>query len=145
MAIDPGTAITAGGSALETLFGGLFQRGESKRREKERERVRQSIMAMIQQLQQRPTAGILDPGQQEMFVRQRMQQMQPRMGAMAQSIASRFNLNQPSAQRMLAGTMLSTEAGTRFGLGREMMGRRFESEENLRRLIAQLVASQPRG
>lgn len=145
--MDPVTgtaaALYAGGEVLSSLFGGLFGSSQAGKRRKEREFVRQQIMQMIAQLRKRPQQGIMSPEQQELAIRQQRQAMQPTMSRLAGHLASTIGLQQPVAQMGLARYMGSQEAGQRFQMGQMNLKRMYETEQNLRRLMAMMTTSMP--
>ena len=134
-----GPALTAGGGVLGGLLGGR----ETGKRRGEREDVRAAIFRLMEELRGRETPGMLTSGQQETFVQQKMRATEPTFSRFANILAKRIGLNQPAAMRALAGQRGTEEMRTRFELGREQLGRQFESEQRLRQLLASLTGALP--
>lgn len=134
-----GPALQAGGGFLGGLLGGR----EAGKRRGEREDVRQAIFRLMSELRGRETPGMLSPGQEEAFVQQKMKATAPTFSRFANILAKRMGLNQPAAMRALAGQRGTEEMRTRFELGREQLGRQYESEQRLRQLLASLTGSLP--
>lgn len=129
--------------AGEGLVSGIFGGREAGKRRGEREDVREAIFRLMRELRGRETPGMLDPGQQEAFVQQKMRATAPSFSKFANILAQRMGLSQPAAMRALAGRRGAEEMGLRFGLGREQLGRQFESEQRLRQLLASLTGALP--
>lgn len=134
-----GPALQAGGSFLGGLLGGR----EAGKRRGEREDVRQAIFRLMSELRGRETPGMLTPGREEAFVQQKMRATAPSFSRFANVLAKRMGLSQPAAMRALAGRRGAEEMGLRFEFGREQLGRRFESEQRLRQLLASLAGALP--
>lgn len=139
MAVPWGDVLTFGGGALESFLGGR----EAGKRRGERGDVRRAIFRLMNELRERETPGMLTPGQEEGFVQQKMRATAPSFSRFANILAKRMGLGQPAAMRALAGRRGAEEMGIRFDIGREQMGRKFESEQRLRQLLASLAGALP--
>lgn len=139
MAAWVGPALEAGGGFLGGFLGGR----EAGKRRGEREDVRQAIFRLMSELRGRETPGMMTPGQEEGFVQQKMRATAPSFSGFANILAKRMGLGQPAAMRALAGRRGAEEMGIRFDIGREQLGRRYESEQRLRQLLASLAGALP--